>query len=185
MSKQRPSDSTPLALTIHRLVALALIVAGIWALATPAPVDAPAGEFAHPPIPTIPAPPVTERPAIAAVAVPVTTTTSTTVPVTTTTTIAPPETTVPSTTLPPAQPVSSGGVWDRLAACESGGNWSINTGNGYYGGLQFSAQTWQAMGGTGLPHEHPRSTQIAVAERLLAVSGWGAWPACSRQLGLR
>lgn len=74
--------------------------------------------------------------------------------------------------------------WDRLAQCESGGNWSINTGNGYYGGLQFSPTTWRAFGGSGMPHQASRGEQIAVAERTLAAQGWGAWPSCSRKLGL-
>jgi LysM repeat protein len=76
-------------------------------------------------------------------------------------------------------------AWDKLAQCESGGNWSINTGNGYYGGIQFNAQTWRAFGGTGLPHQASKAQQIAVAERTLAAQGWGAWPACSRKMGLR
>jgi resuscitation-promoting factor RpfA len=76
-------------------------------------------------------------------------------------------------------------VWDRLAKCESGGNWGINTGNGYYGGLQFSSSTWRAMGGSGMPHQASRVEQIRVAERTLDAQGWGAWPACSRKLGLR
>ena len=63
------------------------------------------------------------------------------------------------------------GVWDRLAQCESGGNWHINTGNGYYGGLQFSLGTWHAYGGTGLPSQHSRETQIAVATKLRNASG--------------
>jgi LysM repeat protein len=84
-----------------------------------------------------------------------------------------------------APAVADGSVWDRLAACESGGNWSINTGNGYYGGLQFSLRTWQAVGGSGYPHENSREEQIARAEILLARSGWGQWPACSSKLGLR
>ncbi|MGC5627928.1 transglycosylase family protein [Georgenia sp. Z1344] len=75
-------------------------------------------------------------------------------------------------------------VWDDLAQCESGGNWSINTGNGYYGGLQFHPQTWAAFGGTGNPADASRAEQIRVAENVLAVQGWGAWPACSAQLGL-
>ena len=75
--------------------------------------------------------------------------------------------------------------WDRLAQCESGGNWGINTGNGYYGGLQFSASTWRAFGGTGMPHQASKAEQIAVAERTLAAQGWGAWPACSKKMGLR
>jgi hypothetical protein len=76
-------------------------------------------------------------------------------------------------------------VWDALARCESGGNWAINTGNGYYGGLQFSLGTWQAYGGTGLPSQHSRETQITVAERLRAASGgFSPWPHCSSVLGL-
>jgi resuscitation-promoting factor RpfB len=75
-------------------------------------------------------------------------------------------------------------VWDQLAQCESGGNWAINTGNGYYGGLQFTLSTWQAYGGTGYPHEASREEQIAVAERVQAGQGWGAWPACAAELGL-
>lgn len=85
----------------------------------------------------------------------------------------------------PAPAVSNGGSWDALAQCEAGGNWSINTGNGYYGGLQFSASSWRAVGGQGLPHQASRETQIAMGERLRSSQGWGAWPACSRRLGLR
>lgn len=77
-----------------------------------------------------------------------------------------------------------GGVWDQLAACESGGNWSINTGNGYYGGLQFNLGTWQANGGTGYPHQASKAEQIRVAENLRAARGFSPWPACSAQLGL-
>ncbi len=79
---------------------------------------------------------------------------------------------------------ASGSTWDALAQCESGGNWAINTGNGYYGGLQFTLGTWQANGGSGNPAAASRSAQIAVAERVLASQGWGAWPACSAKLGL-
>ena len=77
------------------------------------------------------------------------------------------------------------GVWDRLAGCESGGNWHINTGNGYYGGLQFSLGTWQGYGGTGLPSQHSREEQIRIAIKLRNASGgYGAWPACAASLGL-
>lgn len=76
-------------------------------------------------------------------------------------------------------------VWDSLAQCESGGNWAINTGNGYYGGLQFSLSTWRAYGGTGYPHQASRETQIAVATRLRnATGGYGSWPGCAAKLGL-
>ena len=79
------------------------------------------------------------------------------------------------------------GVWDRLAQCESGGNWHINTGNGYYGGLQFSLGTWHAYGGTGLPSQHSRETQIAIATKLRNASGgYGAVArhCASRRLGV-
>ena len=91
----------------------------------------------------------------------------------------------PQPTTTSANYASGSTVWDQLAQCESGGNWAINTGNGYYGGLQFNIDTWQAYGGTGYPHEHSRETQIAVATRLRdANGGYGAWPHCSQQLGL-
>ena len=82
----------------------------------------------------------------------------------------------------------SGSVWDRLAKCESGGNWSINTGNGYYGGLQFSRSTWQAYGGgqyAPTADKASRSEQIAIAKKTQASQGWGAWPACTKKLGIR
>lgn len=78
----------------------------------------------------------------------------------------------------------SSSVWTQLAACESGGNWAANTGNGYYGGLQFSLSSWQAVGGTGYPHEASAATQIAMGQRLQAAQGWGAWPSCAAKLGL-
>lgn len=84
--------------------------------------------------------------------------------------------------------VSDGSVWDRLAKCEAGGNWSADTGNGYYGGLQFDQGTWKANGGgqyAPYPHEASRSEQITVAEKVRdGRGGYGAWPSCSSQLGL-
>lgn len=81
--------------------------------------------------------------------------------------------------------VAEGDVWDSLARCESGGNWAINTGNGYYGGLQFTASTWKSVGGSGLPHQASREEQIMRGQILQARSGWGQWPACTKKLGLR
>lgn len=75
-------------------------------------------------------------------------------------------------------------AWDALAQCESGGNWSINTGNGYHGGLQFSQSSWNAAGGSGSPAAASKAEQIRVAENLLQMQGWGAWPSCTAQLGL-
>lgn len=76
-------------------------------------------------------------------------------------------------------------VWDRLAQCEAGGNWHINTGNGYYGGLQFNIGTWRANGGTGYPHQASREEQIRIATRVRDASGgYGAWPGCAAKLGL-
>ncbi|MEU1159788.1 transglycosylase family protein [Streptomyces sp. NPDC005921] len=75
--------------------------------------------------------------------------------------------------------------WDTVAQCESGGNWSINTGNGYYGGLQFSASTWAAYGGTAYAAQANQATkaqQITIAEKVLAAQGKGAWPVCGTGL---
>ena len=80
---------------------------------------------------------------------------------------------------------ADGATWDALAQCESGGNWAINTGNGYYGGLQFSLSSWRAVGGSGYPHQASKAEQIRRAEILLSRQGWGAWPACTRKLGWR
>ncbi|MFJ5778268.1 transglycosylase family protein [Streptomyces sp. NPDC093094] len=81
---------------------------------------------------------------------------------------------------------ADGGVWDRIAQCESGGNWHINTGNGYYGGLQFSAGTWSAYGGTAYAPTADgasREQQISVATKVQQAQGWGAWPTCSARAG--
>jgi hypothetical protein len=85
-------------------------------------------------------------------------------------------------------PVVGSGVWDSLAKCEAGGNWATNSGNGYYGGLQFDRQTWVAYGGDDyapLPHQAGRDAQIAVASKMRDErGGYGSWPACARKLGL-
>lgn len=88
-----------------------------------------------------------------------------------------PPTPIPPTPAPETPPASpdSDVVWDRIAKCESGGVWDINTGNGYYGGLQFSAKTWRGIGGPGLPHQHSREVQIHYAKLLQARYGWGQW----------
>ncbi len=73
--------------------------------------------------------------------------------------------------------------WDGVAACESGGNWSISTGNGYYGGLQFSMGTWQAYGGQGMPNQQPPWYQSQIAERVRVDSGLHHWPVCGSNYG--
>ncbi|WP_249027826.1 transglycosylase family protein, partial [Blastococcus saxobsidens] len=91
----------------------------------------------------------------------------------------------PVTPPPAVPPPATGNDWDAVARCESGGNWSINTGNGYYGGLQFSASTWTGFGGAEFAPRADLATreeQITVAERVLAVQGRGAWPTCGRNL---
>ncbi|WP_198520392.1 transglycosylase family protein [Kitasatospora sp. CB02891] len=78
-------------------------------------------------------------------------------------------------------------TWDKVAQCESTGNWSINTGNGFYGGLQFTSSTWAAYGGTAYAPQANQATkaqQIDVAEKVLASQGPGAWPVCSVKAGL-
>jgi hypothetical protein len=102
----------------------------------------------------------------------------------------PPPPSEPPPPPPPPPPGPSGeppdSDFDRLARCESGGRWQVNTGNGYYGGLQFSPSTWRGLGGrAGLPSDHPREHQIEVARKEWRRNGWRAWPHCSRQLGLR
>jgi resuscitation-promoting factor RpfB len=89
----------------------------------------------------------------------------------------------PGTEVPP---VSNGGTWDALAQCEAGGNWAINTGNGYYGGVQFDQNTWERNGGLRYAARADLATreeQIAIAEVTRARQGWGAWPTCSARLG--
>jgi resuscitation-promoting factor RpfB len=89
---------------------------------------------------------------------------------------------------PPQPVISDGEVWDRLAQCEAGGNWAINTGNGYYGGLQFNKSTWDSNGGgqyAAYAHQATREQQIAIATKVRDNrGGYGAWPACARKLGL-
>ncbi|WP_109527947.1 MULTISPECIES: resuscitation-promoting factor [Nocardia] len=90
----------------------------------------------------------------------------------------------PGTEVPP---VRDGAIWDALARCESTGNWAINTGNGYYGGIQFDQSTWERQGGTRYAPRADLATreeQIAIAEVTRARQGWGAWPACTGRLGL-
>jgi len=94
--------------------------------------------------------------------------------------------------LPPpvaaSPPAPASGVWARLAQCESTSNWGANTGNGFFGGIQFDRQTWLAYGGAAYAPRADLATpaqQIAVAQRLAAARGFQPWPACSRALGLR
>jgi hypothetical protein len=84
-----------------------------------------------------------------------------------------------------SQALPSGDVWARLRACESGGRYAINTGNGFYGAYQFVPRTWRTLGYPGLPHEAPPEMQDEAARRLQARSGWGQWPVCSRRIGAR
>jgi resuscitation-promoting factor RpfA len=88
--------------------------------------------------------------------------------------------------LAPTASAATDSTWDKVAQCESGGNWAISTGNGYFGGLQFSAGTWKAFGGGAYAttaNKATREQQIAVAEKVLAAQGWNAWPICSKKAG--
>ncbi|MCC3328909.1 transglycosylase family protein [Nocardia abscessus] len=90
----------------------------------------------------------------------------------------------PGTEVPP---VRDSAIWDALARCESTGNWSINTGNGYYGGVQFDQGTWERQGGLRYAPRADLATreeQIAIAEITRQRQGWGAWPACTGRLGI-
>ncbi|MDQ0306350.1 transglycosylase family protein [Kitasatospora herbaricolor] len=78
-------------------------------------------------------------------------------------------------------------TWDKVAQCEATGNWAINSGNGFYGGLQFTSSTWAAFGGTAYApqaHQATKAQQIAIGEKVLAAQGPGAWPVCSVKAGL-
>ncbi len=81
--------------------------------------------------------------------------------------------------------IPAGDVWARLRQCESGGRYSINSGNGFYGAYQFHPRTWRGLGYPGLPHQAPPEMQDEAARKLQARSGWGQWPACSRRIGAR
>ncbi|PJJ53626.1 transglycosylase-like protein with SLT domain [Mumia flava] len=86
-----------------------------------------------------------------------------------------------------AASAASDRTWQKLSRCESGARWHINTGNGYHGGLQFSSSTWRGYGGKRFARyadNAKRRQQIVIAERVLKGQGWGAWPSCSRKLGL-
>jgi len=88
---------------------------------------------------------------------------------------------------PAAPSVAGGSVWDRLAQCESGGNWAINTGNGFYGGVQFDRGTWLSNGGgtyAPIASDASREQQIVVAERVRSARGFSPWPSCAAKLGL-
>jgi hypothetical protein len=79
-------------------------------------------------------------------------------------------------------------TWSRLAKCESGGRWHIDSGNGYFGGLQISSGTWRAYGGkkyAGQAHGATKREQVRVGKRIKKSQGWGAWPSCSRRIGAR
>lgn len=140
--------------------------AGVATLATtlapPAPVQAPASPAPAPPAPASPPAPAPAPPPQAP---------------------APP----PTTAQPPAgpsPPASLAGDFARLRQCESGGDYQIDTGNGYYGAYQFSASTWHGLGYPGLPNQAPPAVQDQAAYRLYLQTGWSSWPACSAMLGL-
>ncbi len=90
-----------------------------------------------------------------------------------------------SRSAPRARVLPTGDLWARLRACESGGRYNINTGNGFYGAYQFHPRTWRGLGFPGLPHQAPPEMQDEAAQKLQARSGWGQWPVCSRRIGAR
>ena len=133
----------------------------------------------------------TAAPTTSTTAAPRPTTTTTAKPRPTTTTAAPRPTTTTVAPAALAKPAagdpSSTATWEQLAKCESGGNWQAvsapRNGVRYYGGLQFALTSWQSLGGTGLPSEASKATQIEMGKRLQARQGWAAWPTCARRLG--
>jgi hypothetical protein len=156
------------------IAAAALIAAGCSSQTLPEPTPPQPNTYTTPDVETVHA-----DLAAALANLPTTTTTTTTAPGF-----------KPKPAAPPAPPASNDERWDQLAQCESGGNWQTNTGNGYGGGLQFAHgtnwSTWRAYGGEAYaphPWQATREQQIAVAENVLASSGWRAWPGCSRRYG--
>ena len=91
----------------------------------------------------------------------------------------------PPAPAPVPAPADANDVWARIRHCEAGGNYSRNSGNGYYGAYQFSPGTWHSLGYSGLPHQAPPEVQDEAARKLQRRSGWGQWPACSRRVGAR
>jgi outer membrane biosynthesis protein TonB len=128
--------------------------------ATPLPTAIPTIQPTNTPIPT-------KTPTLAPTSIPI-----------------PTSTPLPTATPTPTPEPDSDDVWDRLAACEAGGNWSTDTGNGYFGGLQFSQGAWESVGGSGNPAQASRDEQISRGKALQAVRGWGAWGECASRLGL-
>ena len=90
-----------------------------------------------------------------------------------------------SRSAPRPRALPTGDLWARLRACESGGRYNINSGNGFYGAYQFHPRTWRGLGYPGLPHQAPPEMQDEAARKLQARSGWGQWPVCSRRIGAR
>jgi hypothetical protein len=148
--------------------------AALSALTPPTPAASPA-----PPTPAVVSSPT---PVVSPAAVPASTAPRATAP----------PATVPTTTEPTLVPVlpvlpqvaPTTGVWAELRQCESGDNYTIDTGNGYYGAYQFSAATWHGLGYPGLPNQASSAVQDQAAAQLQARSGWGQWPECSAKLGL-
>jgi hypothetical protein len=142
---------------------------------TTASTEAPAPTTTEAPTPSTEAPATTEAVVVQAARAPAPTAPPTTAP--------PPP--APSTTSAPTTYGDPNDVatWDRMARCESGGNWAMNSGNGYYGGLQFSLATWRNVGGSGYPHQASKAEQIKRGQILQASAGWGQWPHCARLLG--
>jgi hypothetical protein len=177
--------------TAEAAVRVAAVVSTVEVSTTAAPTTTEAPTTSTTVVPATTEVPVTEAPTTSTTAAP--TPIATKAPVRAAATPKPTTTTAPPTTSPPTTqaPAPSGvngdpndpATWDRMASCEAGGNWAANTGNGYYGGLQFSLSTWQRYGGTGYPHQASKATQIEVGKRLQAAEGWSAWPSCSRELG--
>jgi hypothetical protein len=183
-------------------VRLAIVLAAFAALiGSLAILSAPASPSQYETSEAVTAPPRPLRPddtTTTTVPPPPTTTTQPPPPPTTTTTQAPPPPVTTTQPPPPPHPepeARSSGVgsgdpysdasWDRLAGCESGGDWSVNTGNGYYGGIQFSLSSWRSVGGSGYPHENSRAEQIHRGQLLWEQGGWAHWPACTSSFGWR
>lgn len=126
-----------------------------------------------------PSPTISPSPTTTLTPIPTVIVTSTPTP-----TMSPVPTMTPMPTIVPSPTPVGDEIWDKLALCEAGGNWGIDTGNGYFGGLQFSQSAWESVGGNGSPASASREEQIEKGKKLQAARGWGAWGACAKKLNL-
>lgn len=179
LNESPSTTSLPATASAHGTTAAFTMLPAPLGLATATPQSAPASVAA---LRIAPVTPVTTT--TVALTPPPTTTPPTTVPTTTPPTTVPPRPAPAPVAAPVSNTATVGGAFAELRQCESGGDYSIDTGNGFYGAYQFTLETWHGLGFAGMPNDAPPAVQDRAAQELQARSGWGQWPACSAKLGL-